>query len=231
MRSLIRSSIFFLLMGCVPNGADPDPRGGVALQTAPSSATRGEPFTTSDGWTIRISKLAAISVVVAQTPGSDEPSEERFLWDATVAKALIVRAVPTGKATVFTGLQSAGRRFDGNGVEVEPFVNLDVDAETERRVRVDGGPGPSLFLAATAEKDGQLRQIRVLLVSPVERPDAPESPRVEVTVKQDDVVYAPLEVHAEALLDRAQPILDLADANGEVPTHTLMMNGFLALKP
>ena len=160
-------------VACVPASEEAAPKGAFTIVTQPSPATRGEPFVTSDGWTIRVETLVLLSwfdsfpsdKVGIQGEGGE------WLFRATTPIEAVVRAIPIGPTTAMLRL--------GFGGGSETFTNnrttlLGADAATEARFKApaDGEPpsegdcttspndcsfslGPSFWVKATATRDGR----------------------------------------------------------------------------
>lgn len=69
LRVLAAATLWSLFAGCVPAAEEPEPRGAGGFHTEPSDAARGEPFVTSDGWTVRFERFA-VSAYVSASSGS-----------------------------------------------------------------------------------------------------------------------------------------------------------------
>jgi hypothetical protein len=108
-------------IACVPATADPDPHGAVEVRVHPSPASRGEPFSTSDGWTVTVERLAVEADFVA-TPTAATAVHSAFTFSAAEDQSMIVVAVPAGPAVVVPLLSG---RFIGG---MEPMVLSDEPA-------------------------------------------------------------------------------------------------------
>jgi hypothetical protein len=133
-----------LALRCVPDGAPVEPRGAIGITTDPSPATRGEPFTTQDGFKVTIRRLIVFAMFNAVPPNArgsidGEVAERLFLWNASnprraEEKILILRAIPVGDRSLRYNLQGRGK-FIIEGAERSFYLNVDVDKATEDRFR------------------------------------------------------------------------------------------------
>ena len=207
------------LTSCVPSGASFDPRGATAAIMIPSAATRGEPFVTSDGWTVRIQELAFVTMLTVRLPNEEEenPPEEKFLWDPKVDQTLVVRAVRTGKGALFLSLQPPGKRIDQNGQEVAPYLNQGVPTRVERTLS-EGSPA-SVIARVQADKGDEHRNIELRILTPSpRRPEDTTGAGYEVVTAADAVTDVRFEVHAEILFAQFQTLVEGQGALRPLPT-------------
>lgn len=209
---------------CVPPGAQPDPRGAIGVTAEPSAATRGEPFVTTDGWTVRIERLVLFAMLTAVEANATEgePAEGLFLWNAGERTELILRAVRAGPRVVQAQLQGEVH-FSVEGSPPSFYTNMDVDPALEDRFRLppDGLEAadvgrfpkqPGVLLAVRAEKGDRSIRLDVSLVGR----DA--KLRQPIEVRADTITFVELEVLAERLfiLDpetESTGIQEIADAD------------------
>jgi hypothetical protein len=171
-----RALFLVLLINCVPDGAPVEPRGAIGVTTEPSPASRGEPFTTKDGFTVTIKRVIVFAMVhsvppnLGDGPANGEVAERLFLFNASnprraEEKLLILRAVPVGNQALRFNLQGRGR-FIIEGADKSFYLNVDVDKATEDRFRQ---PPEGLEDIATAEPDGPPMQTGMLLTAHLEK--------------------------------------------------------------
>jgi hypothetical protein len=160
---------------CVPASEELPPAGAFGFHTEPSAASRGEPFATSDGWTIRIEKIAMqVNVSVSSTGdsrGRYYGGSSTFLFDATRVVEVYARAVAVGPATGNVNLTGSylgdGRRPEDDEDEDERTEVIGLSPEARARFRAPADAhmssgsygsysGPSLLLAVRAEKAGRV---------------------------------------------------------------------------
>lgn len=130
--SLTTASLATLIAGCVPSTEEPEPRGAGGFRTEPSAAARGEPFVTSDGWTVRFERFAA-SAYVSAYPDSIQGSGGSLghVWNGREPVELYAPGVSLGRAEVSLGLTSLTDYDDGRFQSDVRQVGLD-DALVKR---------------------------------------------------------------------------------------------------
>jgi hypothetical protein len=208
-----------VMVACVPAGASVDPRGATGAVMTPSAATRGEPFVTKDGWTVRIDELAFVTMLTVRLPDAEEenPSEERFLWNPMIEQKLVVRAVRTGKGSLFLLLTPPGKRIDPNGQEVAPYVNQGIAAAVGEKL-AEGSPA-SVIARVHAEKGAERRDIELRILTPTpRRPEDATGTSYEVVTEADAVTDVPFDVHAEILFQQFQTLVDQQAEPRPLPT-------------
>jgi hypothetical protein len=225
------------LASCVPATDEVDPRGAVRVVMHPSSAAAGEPFTTSDGWTLRFEKLALVAWVSAtstrgQTAGGSSP----LTWSGAVQADAIIRALPVGPYGVKARLEglyfssteptseSAGAHYAIHGVDaalarrlLSPPDNAADSAEVSSLSGSGYRSGPGGVFIVRAEKGGRASTLDIALAPRVRWFDG----KVMAVVRANDAVPADMTVAAERLFAITsgasllfQPIAD-ADRDGD----------------
>ncbi len=193
---------------CVPASEAAPPAGALGFVAEPSPATRGEPFVTSDGWTIRIEQFV-LQVRVSTSSkerGAKRPqtdSSETYRFDARKTTGLFARATPAG-------LASATLRLDGTYIDSGKTYDADtevlgVSPEVNARFRVRSDAprsdyawpyGPTMFLTLRAKRADRvvIIDLALLLDGGTDPFDAPER-----NVVADTLVTMPIAIAAEAL--------------------------------
>jgi hypothetical protein len=194
---------------CVPASEARPPAGAFGFVTEPSPATRGEPFVTSDGWTIRVETLAMqISVSAKPADGSGPYSYGRsdtYRIDASKSAEVFARELPVGAATGTLGLAS---NYIGDGSfrrsESTEVIGLSPELDARFEQPADGTPyettygsrnGPSIVLVAQGERDGRI--VRLDLSLDVYSSASPSGASGEVVA--NGLTSASVHVAAEAL--------------------------------
>lgn len=196
-----------LLVACVPASETDMPKGAAGFSSDPTPATRGEPFTTNDGWTLtftRIAVMANISAVSANPAYAG--GAERWEWNAAMHAEPFARAVGVGPAAVSVTLQGLGlpaRRRDD-------VSRVNIDAETDALFRVAADDdnsystddryrdGPSLVFTVEARKNERTITLALGLLGaggnslPLERTHT-------LVVRQDELTALPLLIAGEKL--------------------------------
>lgn len=192
---------------CVPASETDAPKGAAGFASDPSPATRGEPFSTNDGWTIsftRVAVMANISVISANPMTSG--SAERWEWNAAMHAEPFARAVGIGPAAVSVTLQGLGlparRRDDVSRVNVDDETDalFRVAADDDNTYATDDRyrDGPSLVFAVEARKNERTIALALGVVGaggnalPLERTHT-------LVVRQDELTVLPLLIAAEKL--------------------------------
>jgi len=159
---------------CVPASEASPPAGAFGFVTEPSPASRGEPFTTIDGWTIHIQTLA-LQVNVSAMPDAEGSgrgyygSSELYRFDASQPVEVFTRAIPAGRASGRISLMGdylANTDFEAssddderlNVIGLSPVVSARFHARSDAVSNLDGSiyTGPSMLLALRAEKGGRV---------------------------------------------------------------------------
>lgn len=214
-------------MACVPATAELDPRGAGGVVVEPSAPTRGEPFVTSDGWTVTFGTFAFRAVLFASAEtedGSRFSETDEQIWGSTRAE-MFVPAVRVGPCHVNLLLSSAyvgppgsdaassaadSRR--GPGVElsiVERFLRLADNSRPNWSGEEAGfGRGPTVVFALRAEKAGKTYVLDLALQSD-EGNDWRAGPTIDV--RANDVVFAPWSVRAERVLEVKPGVTSFSD--------------------
>lgn len=195
-------SIGVVLAACVPASEKLPPRGAAGFQTVPSPATAGEPFTTSDGWTVRVDKLFIQASVAASPTNRGYGTSLPYLFDARKPARVFARALPAGPAKVNLALY--GRYLDRSEGDYEDRVNrIDVDDATDARFNQlpdegeDEGytPGPSVLLVLRGERNGRALSLDMALnVSSSGPLTFDEAFGVSVDVREDELSTAELPI-------------------------------------
>jgi hypothetical protein len=85
---------------CVPASDERQPKGGVGFLSVPSAATRGEPFVTSDGWTVRIESIVLEAAFTADYTGGYHGAhgeESRWRFQASQPVEGVIRGLETAE--------------------------------------------------------------------------------------------------------------------------------------
>jgi len=216
---------------CVPASEAAPPAGAFGFVTEPSPATRGEPFVTRDGWTVRIERLA-LQVSVMAFPVDDRDyyrygSSDTYRFDASKSVTVFARAVPTGPATGtmrLTGYYGYGRNSDDERTEIlglPPEVNARFGVAADAR-QYSGDyvsyAGPSALLVVRAENAGRVIVVDLTLAL---SSYYSEQEHLGREVVADALVTVPASIVAETLfMDESSRDLRFddfaaADANGD----------------
>lgn len=221
-----------VLAACVPASEELPPAGAAGYATDPSAAARGEPFVTSDGWTVRIEELV-FQASVGATPLSrdtDDPyggsygGSELYRWNARDRVDIFTPGLRLGDWSVSVSLRGLYRYGGRDDDYDDRLVSYGIDEKLAQRFRPDeGGPrsyieGPSFLVIARGEKDGKVVTLDVALSADISFSSTglPYSgPRL--AVQEDRLTTAPLRVSAEALFSSGLGFesIALADANGD----------------
>lgn len=204
------------IAACVPASDAFPPTGAGGFATQPSPATRGEPFVTEDGWTLRIEKVV-LSCWINTSPPSGSYDGRRYgsggwLFDASKPVALYAPEVSVGPAIVDLSLRGnyvyvgrdntrESRRIIGVAPEVVERSNAPPDEGFEDAyfgddLRFPAGDGPSVLLAVHAERAGRVERMDVALgITSYSFLNG----RFSVDIVEDTVVTRPLGVRIEEL--------------------------------
>jgi hypothetical protein len=121
------------MAACVPSAPDKTPHGGFSVRLAPTAATKGQPFTTADGWTITFTKTALRLSATGETgfnTNGPTPAEPIIIGDGRVLSAtgdceLRLTALDVGDAVVKINLSSGTAQHDTAGIEGDHPCGLD----------------------------------------------------------------------------------------------------------
>jgi hypothetical protein len=235
--------VTMLASACVPSTQELLPRGAAGVALQPTAATRGEPFITEDGWTVRFEKLALqweMSALSTSDFGGGGLTTYR-LWSGAAPTKSYIPAIPVGPCVIGVGLagltwfrsaSSIDRTADFAmlyGIDpalVERFsrsadnvLAIDIPAHDSRFDKSDFERGPAIVFVVRAEKAGQVVTLDLALAREGGADLDTVTPKVEV--RANDVAYADVVVGVERLFipsdasgPRFQEIAD-ADANGD----------------
>lgn len=205
---------------CVPASEELPAAGAAGFDTVPSERTKGEPFTTGDGWTIRIERLFIQASVAASPAGRGYGSSEPYVFDAQRPARIFARALPVGAATMNIALYG---RYISDGDYEDRVERINVDDETNARFErlpdegQDSGytPGPSVLIALRAERDGRTVTLDLALnVTSTGPRSFDESFGIAVDVREDDLASVELPIDAAVFF----PVFDdiaASDADGD----------------
>lgn len=154
--------LVLLVAGCVPASEELPAAGAAGFDITPSAATSGEPFTTRDGWTVRIERLVVQVSVSASALSLGYGNAEAYVFDAQKPARVFSRALPVGTASVNLSLYGRYIGYTDNDYE-DRVERINIDDQTNARFNrlPDEGqdsqytPGPSVLLALRAERFGQ----------------------------------------------------------------------------
>lgn len=158
------------LAGCVPASEPHEPAGAAGFVTEPSPASRGEPFTTDDGFTLHFEELvlqAYTSVSPAErVERSYSAGTDRFRWNARDRVELFATALFVGpwrvRVELYDGLSSSSDESDDvvdRGVDPKLARRFRESADEGEEEQLDFGirlrHGPAALIILRAEKDGR----------------------------------------------------------------------------
>lgn len=170
------------LAACVPSTEESDPRGALGLTTVPSAGSRGEPFVTTDGWTIYVEELALLASIVGgavdKRSESDNPEvlesshQGPYLFRASSPESFVAPGLPIGPGIVRLPLSRLEAGHVRTTAEPRDAETRNVPPELVARfVRPSesfpptSAPssafelGPSIVLVARAEKGDRVVRI------------------------------------------------------------------------
>lgn len=219
---------------CVPASEPAPPAGALGFALVPSAAARGEPFVTSDGWTVVIDKLV-FQVSIEASPFVASP-EQRFSnaggtsrFDGSKPAVVFARAISVGPSTVDVSLTATYLGRGGPPADEKELVSLGVSSEVAARFRAapdvsrsentyDGSffQGPSMLLAIHASRGD--RVVSFDLTFDISGGYMPSKSPHDVVA--DALVAVPATTVAEALFTNDANELELdafadADTNGD----------------
>lgn len=226
-----------VVFACVPASEKHPPAGAGGFVIEPSPGARGEPFTTRDGWTITIDKLmvrARVSVypTVSNNGTFTQERNEAHLFDGTKQAQVFTPGVDVGDARISASLDSRSIYY-GLGTDYKEDLDV-VNVGPEDVARFDQaadqglqsgsgfvyGSGPSVLLELRATKAERTFSLRAAISTGYGSFDD-RGDGVTITIREDDVSYAQLDVRPEAVFDGSLfgfvPFETLlgADANGD----------------
>lgn len=223
------------IAACVPASEKLPARGAAGFETVPSAATMGEPFTTGDGWTVRVEKLVVQTSVAASFPNRGYGTSIPYVFDAQKPASVYARALPVG--TVSVSLALYGRYISSEGDYFDRVVPINVDDETNERFNrlpdegEDSGytPGPSVILAVHAERDGRVLTMDMALnVTSTGPRSFDEAFGIPVEVREDSLSTVELPIDAA----RFFPVFDdvaASDADGDGTVTAIELEASKAL--
>ena len=210
-RTLLGACVF-VLAGCVPasTSAPSAPAGAGGFTTEPTPATRGEPFATDDGWTIRFEEIV-LQATTLGTPGTPEQlnsgENSEYRWNARDRVQLYTPGLAAGPWHFVMYLFNSHDFLRDKEREV---IDLGVDPKLSRRLihpdpdEVESTFGgywaalPAMLLVLRAEKQGRVVQVDVALApDETEGPDLYAAPMIDV--KANALTLRPLTVSVERL--------------------------------
>lgn len=201
---VFRAIVLTLACGCVPASGELPPAGAAGFDAIPSAQTQGEPFVTTDGWTVHIEKLVFQVSVSASAERLGYGYAEAYLFDAQKPARMFARALPVGPARV--NVTPYGRYIGYSDNDYFDRVErINVDDETNARFNrlPDEGqqsaytPGPSVLIVVRGERDGSVIRLDAALnITAPAPPRLEEELGVSVEVREDDLTTAPLPIDA-----------------------------------
>ncbi len=222
-----------VVFACVPASEKHPPAGAGGFVIEPSPGARGEPFTTREGWTITIDKLmvrARVSVnpTVSNNGTYTQERNEAHLFDGSKQAQIFTPGVDVGDARISASLDSRSIYFgpDSNYKEDLDIVNVGPEDVARFEQAADQGlqgasgyvygSGPSVLLELHATKAERTMSLRTAISTGYGSFDD-RGGVVIITILEDDVSYAQLDVRPEAVFDASLPFEMLlgADANGD----------------
>lgn len=198
-----------LLAGCVPPTDELAPAGAAGFVTEPSPASRGEPFTTDDGWTVRFEELVlqgwAVATPVDETRDGYRQDAEPTRWNARDRTQIFARAMFVGpwrvNVTPFSVYYSPLHRDDAT------VLSQNVDPKLARRfiepanddvIDIGSSGTPVAVMIVRAEKEGRsIRLDAALSRSSTSSAEIERAPRIEV--RANALTTLPLTISAERL--------------------------------
>jgi hypothetical protein len=218
------------LAGCVPAAEETAPKGGVGITTVPTAGSRGEPFTTSDGWTVHVESLAVqLYLVAVPDDGVEGGFGGTYVFPASAPQEFIIRAIPQGRVTTTLSLST---RNLGNGADLGQTGDMnrvapDVDSRFSQPADDDGvtlgtdpatgdftlthPDGPAVVFRARGEKAGRIVVLDVGLAG------SPSGTQLAMEVQANALSSSSIVVAAEKLFTRNGVLVfdDLASADAD----------------
>lgn len=233
-----RALCVIVLAACVPASEEDAPAGAAGFDATPSAATQGEPFATSDGWSVRIEKLVFQVSVSASAERLGYGYSEPYVFDAQKPARVFARAIPVGPARVNMTLYGRYIGYSDNDY-VDRVERINVDDETNARFSLppDEGkqseytPGPSVLIAVRAERGGSVVRLDAALnITASAPPSLEEKFGVPVEVTEDAVATAEMPIDAATFF----PVFDDVarsdtDGDGTVSADELAASKVLTL--
>lgn len=202
-----------LVAGCVPATEQLAPAGAAGFVTDPSPASRGDPFMTDDGWTLRFEQavLQGHAIATPMDPGDGDvssPSDtDVFRWNARDRVEIYATALSVAPWRLSLKLHNGRSLLDAENRD--NVVDRGVDPRLARRFLqaaddgnsssyLDGAIGPVMVVVVRAEKDGHVVRLDAAL-SP--NGATATGPGIEpaLDVRANALVAVPLPVSAERL--------------------------------
>ncbi len=217
VRSVCRvaaASLSALLAGCVPAAEEPEPRGAAGFHTEPSPAARGEPFVTSDGWTVHFERFAVSAYVFASGGNT-----LYYRWSGRDPVDIYSPGAPIAAAYLTINL-SPTYLFEDTRFEID-IRELAITEDLERRFSEPADDikagyysrpdkvGPSVIVTFVGEKDDRVVRVDLGLAG-LGYAYADGS----VDVRKDALSTTPLPLTPERFLS-FQPISPEEARNGE----------------
>lgn len=209
------------LCACVPSTEAGAPRGAAGFDIVPSSASRGEPFTTVDGYTITVERL----VVIALVSSNDATVFDTYgrVLRGTQGGAVFQRALPLGESQVRLGLQGLyiGPYGQNAARQVEAWDELSPAEQTRLSQTADssvpsgsgGGLGPAALLDVRATRGETTFVMRVSLAATGFYSD--RTNEATLRVERDALALTPAQLRAEAFFQKRFATFADADVNGD----------------
>lgn len=213
------------LFACVPATDDLSPSGAAGFVLEPSPATRGEPFTTADGYRVTFERVVLHGSVSVGPPAADEyDSDFRTGYESVVFSAVSREPIWAGGASVGAAAVDMSASFaylDDPGETDELIIQGDVADVMPRFLRVPdlstaseyddiSEIGPSLLLVLRAEGLG--RSYRMDLTLEASFLSSNDFGGVAVEVEANALRTVPLPVRAECLLRGSTLTIDESGA-------------------
>ncbi len=187
----------------------------------PSGASRGEPFTTVDGYTITVERL----VIIALVTSNDATAFDTFgrVVRGTRGAAVFQRALPLGESEVRLGLQGLYIGVYGQNAarQVEDWDQLGPDEQARMSRAADstvpsgsgGAVGPAALLDVRATRGSATFVMRVSLASTALYAD--HSRTATLRVARDALALTPAQLRAEAFFGDHFETFAAADSDGD----------------
>jgi hypothetical protein len=216
------------LVACVPATEEKHARGAAGFVTEPSPAARGEPFQTTDGWSVRVERIAFL-VSVSTRAITGNPYDYgygggggTFLVNGAIAADVYSPGLPPGMYEVnayLTNMSIYGDSIhvDWDNIGVEPSIarRFEVILE-ETRDEYGNRRVPSAIVIARGTKLDRTIVLDVALWPQSGTGSGYSSPGTgpSVEVRQNAVALRALDVRAEVLFFEGFDEIAEADARG-----------------
>jgi hypothetical protein len=206
-----------LTAACVPATEELNPGGAVGFDLVPSATSQGEPFTTSDGFTLTVERAVLAMDITLNTSSqknlSSVNSREDAVWDTRTQALIFLRALPIGQVFVSYRLSSissydlgdtreAGYRATSR--DLSSFTKADLDrirswiANSRNTSNISSGR-----IVVSAKKGGQSWTLDVVLPAWFKAGSDTDGPEISFNVKQDALERRTVTVMLENLFRRA----------------------------